>query len=154
MRLLIRLAVCLSVIGRVPQLTPGTTSATKSSPKSLGVSSIQLPANQIVDILRRHPSFDTDFVKQDGRPRPKCDKSTQDHWIFLHAATWPDQIRKNKQYDRPTWHYIDIPQFFNDSDRQGVCSVGCRSIFRPSIRLGRRSINGMCCKRSRTLVPP
>ena len=45
------------------------------------------------------------------------DKSIEDHWIFLQAATWPDIIRKDKEYDRPEWHYIDFPQFLDDSDR-------------------------------------
>ena len=43
------------------------------------------------------------------------DKATQDHWIFQQAATWPDIIRKNKTYDRPEWHYIDIPQCLDPS---------------------------------------
>ena len=45
------------------------------------------------------------------------DKASQDHWIFQQAATWPDIIRKNKTYDRPEWHYIDIPQYLDPSDQ-------------------------------------
>src|SRR4051812_25986395 len=65
---------------------------------------------QIVDTIRRHPRFDTDFVAKMDDDAVISDKATQDHWIFQHAATWPDIIRKNKTYDRPDWHYIDIPQ--------------------------------------------
>lgn len=69
----------------------------------------------IVDILRRHPRFDVDFHSK--MEDSATDKATQDHWIFQQAATWPDIIRKNKTYDRPEWHYIDIPQFLDPSDR-------------------------------------
>jgi hypothetical protein len=67
----------------------------------------------IVDTIRRHPRFDKDFaMKAEGD-----DKVTQDHWIFQNAATWPDEIRKNKEYDRPSWHYIDLPIFLNPGDK-------------------------------------
>jgi hypothetical protein len=70
----------------------------------------------IVDTLRRHPRFDIDFVAKMEDDAVKGDKETQDHWIFQHAATWPDQIRKNKEYVRPEWHYIDLPLFLEQSD--------------------------------------
>src|SRR5436190_22524595 len=63
----------------------------------------------IVDILRRHPRFAEDFQTKMEDSAAKGDKETQDHWIFQNAATWPDEIRKNKEYDRPKWHYIDMP---------------------------------------------
>jgi hypothetical protein len=63
----------------------------------------------IVDILRRHPRFDTDFQGKMEDSAAKGDKAVQDHWIFQSAATWPDEIRKNKEYDRPEWHYINLP---------------------------------------------
>jgi hypothetical protein len=50
----------------------------------------------------------------------KGDKATQDHWIFQNAATWPDEIRKNKEYDRPEWHYINLPLFLDPSDRSAL----------------------------------
>lgn len=69
----------------------------------------------IVETLRRHPRFDKDFAAK--MEDEATDKATQDHWIFQHAATWPDVIRGNKENDRPSWHYIDLPQFLEDSDR-------------------------------------
>src|SRR3954452_9058931 len=54
----------------------------------------------IVDTLRRHPRFDVDFQAKMEDSAAKGDKATQDHWIFQHAATWPDENRKNKEYDR------------------------------------------------------
>src|SRR4051794_21888163 len=75
---------------------------------------------KIVDTLRRHPRFDVDFAAKMEDAAQKGDKATQDHWIFQHAATWPDEIRKNKEYDRPLWHYIDLPLFLNPSDRTAL----------------------------------
>src|SRR5262245_5353554 len=62
---------------------------------------------EIVDTLRRHPRFDADFVSKMEDDAAKGDKATQDHWIFLQAATWPDIIRRKTDLDRPIWHYID-----------------------------------------------
>lgn len=72
---------------------------------------------RIVDTLRRHPRFDTDFAGKMDDDAAKGDKATQDHWIFLQAATWPDIIRKVKPFDHPEWHYIDIPQYLDPSDQ-------------------------------------
>src|SRR3954469_16280719 len=75
---------------------------------------------QIVDTLRRHPRFDVDFQAKMEDSAAKGDKSTQDHWIFQHAATWPDEIRKNKEYARPSWHYINLPLVLDPSDRTAM----------------------------------
>jgi hypothetical protein len=64
---------------------------------------------KIVDTFRRHPRFQTDFVDKMEDAAGGGDKDVQDHWVFQHAATWPDEIRKNKEYDRPAWHYINLP---------------------------------------------
>lgn len=55
---------------------------------------------QIAQTLRHHPQFDRDFAKQGD--------ANDDRWIFQQAATWPDIIRKQKEYDHPSWHYIDL----------------------------------------------
>jgi hypothetical protein len=72
----------------------------------------------IVDILRRHPRFAQDFVgKMDDRALTG-DKALEDRWIFLHAATWPDQIRGENNIDKPTWHYVGLPMFLTPDDRK------------------------------------
>lgn len=79
----------------------------------------QLPPNErqaIVEILRRHPRFDTDFANKLMDETTAADKATQDHLIFLQAAVWPDLIRGNKEFDRPTWHYIDFPLYLTPAD--------------------------------------
>src|SRR5690242_15257823 len=40
----------------------------------------------IVDTIRRHPSFDRDFVAKMDDDVAKGDKTLQDHWVFLQAA--------------------------------------------------------------------
>lgn len=77
---------------------------------------------QIVDTLRRHPRFDVDFAGKMEDAALNGSKEVQDEWIFQHAATWPDQIRKNKTFDRPTWHYINLPQFLSDNDRKAFAN--------------------------------
>ena len=72
----------------------------------------------IVDTIRRNPRFDKDFVGKMDDKALTGDKSIEDHWIFQFAATWPDVIRKQKEVDRPTWHYIDYPSYLDPSDRQ------------------------------------
>src|SRR5882757_4767368 len=65
----------------------------------------------IVDTLRRHPRFDKDFAAKEDDKSLTGDKAVEDEWIFQHAATWPDIIRKQKELDRPSWHYINVPLF-------------------------------------------
>jgi hypothetical protein len=71
----------------------------------------------IVDTLRRHPRFEADFVGKMDDKAINGDKATEGQWIFQHAATWPDLIRRNKDFDRPVWHYVDFPIFLEPSDR-------------------------------------
>jgi hypothetical protein len=80
----------------------------------------QLSAEQrqsIVNILRRHPRFDTDFAAQMTDDVLRADKAVQDHWIFQQAATWPDLIRGTREFDRPEWHYIDLPIYLDPGDK-------------------------------------
>ena len=77
---------------------------------------------RIVDVLRRHPRFDADFAAKMTDDVLRADKVTQDHWIFQHAAYWPDIARgllgdDRATYNRPTWHYVTNPLFLDTSDR-------------------------------------
>jgi hypothetical protein len=74
----------------------------------------------IVDVLRRHPTFAKDFQAKMDADAVAGDKATQGHWIFLQAATWPDIIRKQKEYDQPNWHYIDLPQYLDLADKEAL----------------------------------
>jgi hypothetical protein len=82
----------------------------------------------IADLLRRHPRFDKDFASKMDDRSLSGSKADEDHWIFLQAATWPDLIRKEKDYDHPEWHYISIPMYLDQSDEQAVSRT-----FRPNL---------------------
>lgn len=58
-----------------------------------------------IQILQKHPHFD-EFLNAD---RPSG--FTENEWIFLRAATWPDWVRSHHRevYHHPTWHYINYP---------------------------------------------
>jgi hypothetical protein len=62
---------------------------------------------EIVEVLKRHPRFAEDFM-------PEMPSEDQDHWIFLHAGTWPDIARgirgpDRDKFDKPIWHYVNFP---------------------------------------------
>jgi hypothetical protein len=97
----------------------------------------------IVEIIRRLPRFDTDFVGKMEDDAAKGDKATQVHWIFLNAAAWPDEIRKKKDLDRPTWHYIDLPLFLDESDKQALAKrlpVNISTDYPPKVPLDKMNI--------------
>lgn len=65
----------------------------------------------LADLLRAHPRFAEDFeARMPARVRrDKADKQAQ--WLFAHAAAWPDIARSQPAYNRPTWHYVNLPLF-------------------------------------------
>lgn len=73
----------------------------------------------IVDTLRRHPRFDADFAGQMPDDVQSADKASQDRWIFQAAGYWPD-VARGTEYDRPKWHYINMPLFVDAADRQAL----------------------------------
>jgi hypothetical protein len=58
---------------------------------------------KVVAVLRKHPHYD-EYLAAD---RPAG--FTEEEWAFMRAATWSDWVRNNRDYDRPTWHYINYP---------------------------------------------
>jgi hypothetical protein len=72
-----------------------------------------------VEILRRHPRFEEDFL---AHLREHQSPAALDRWIFAHAATWPDIARElpdaeRDKYNRPQWHFVDVPVFLDDAAR-------------------------------------
>jgi hypothetical protein len=83
---------------------------------------------EIVDTLRRHPRFDDDFAKKMPADVDGADKATQDRWIFQQAGVWPDLARglkgeARKQFDRPSWHYVNVPIYLDRSDRRALAPL-------------------------------
>jgi S1/P1 Nuclease len=80
-----------------------------------------------VELLRAHPRFDEHFQSFMPKEISRGDVPDQDRWLFAHAATWPDLVRRasgavNRQdvsaYSRPWWHFINEPVFLNDEERR------------------------------------
>lgn len=60
---------------------------------------------KVLGLLKQHPHFVEMW-------KPKLDKvhpAQRDMAILMLAARWPDDIRDDKDYDHPKWHYIDYP---------------------------------------------
>ncbi len=81
----------------------------------------QTSRTEIVSTLRTHPRFATDFTLPTDIT--KADRTTQDRWLFAHAATWPDIARgldgeERKTYHHGTWHWINVPFYLTDADHE------------------------------------
>jgi hypothetical protein len=71
---------------------------------------------KIVKMLQAHERFQEDFASR------KPDGVEESEWTVQQAAIWPDMVKSmapdvKKAYSRPLWHYIDLPYFPTDSDR-------------------------------------
>lgn len=60
---------------------------------------------RVVTILRQHPQYESVWKPQIAT----VDAQDQERYLFMLAARWPDDIRGNRQFDHPEWHYIDFP---------------------------------------------
>jgi hypothetical protein len=60
---------------------------------------------RVVAILRQHPQYESRWKPQlVGMNEPD-----QERFLFMLAARWPDDVRGDKTFDHPVWHYIDYP---------------------------------------------
>ena len=58
-----------------------------------------------VAILERHPEAGTRW-----KPHLEGLRGEQRaEMMFMLAARWPDDVRDARQYDHPTWHYVNMP---------------------------------------------
>ncbi|HVZ31378.1 MAG TPA: S1/P1 nuclease [Polyangiaceae bacterium] len=81
----------------------------------------QLPAlvqQRLVALLHEHPRFAEDF--QAHLPADVQTDAERARWFFLWAAVWPDELRREPDYERRSWHYVDFPLYL----RQGAL-VSC-----------------------------
>ncbi len=58
--------------------------------------------NKLIELLKHHPRFEQDFTIPDSI---QGDQEGIHRWWIGIAGEWPDLIRGNEKYDRPTWHY-------------------------------------------------
>ena len=59
---------------------------------------------RILIILRQHPQYESAWKSQIAGMK----EQDQERFLFMLAARWPDDIRGNKEFDRPEWHYVDL----------------------------------------------
>jgi len=60
---------------------------------------------RIMAVLKAHPSYTSHW----GKKIADLPEEEKDAAIFMLAGRWADDIRNIKEFDRPTWHYINIP---------------------------------------------
>ncbi len=60
---------------------------------------------RVVAILRQHPQYESRWKSQ----LAGMSEQDQERYLFMLAARWPDDIRGDKAFDHPMWHYIDYP---------------------------------------------
>ena len=66
----------------------------------------QLSADQrakVIAILKNHPHYSEYLAAR------KPEGFTEDEWVFMRAASWADWVRGRRDFDHPTWHYINYP---------------------------------------------
>src|SRR5208283_1270704 len=75
---------------------------------------------KVLEVLKRHPQFaclwapDLDEVSAEDR----------DLYLLMLAARWSDDVRVEfPEYDRPLWHYVDIP--YHPGEGPGPIPEGC-----------------------------
>ena len=62
-------------------------------------------AARVAAILREHPQYESRWKPQ----LAGMAEQDQERLLFMLAARWPDDIRGDKEFDHPVWHYIDYP---------------------------------------------
>ncbi|MGB6067642.1 MAG: S1/P1 nuclease [Desulfomonilaceae bacterium] len=61
---------------------------------------------KVIEVLKQHPQFESKWA-------PKLEQvpaEDRNLYLFMLAARWSDDVRKKyPEYDRPAWHYVNIP---------------------------------------------
>lgn len=69
----------------------------------------------VIAILKENPELESLWQSQLAR----VDETQQEQLLFMLAARWSDDIRRNNRYDRPKWHYINLP-YKPDSESDSI----------------------------------
>jgi len=80
---------------------------------------------RVLTMLRAHPRWTEDFERKMPDEVKTGDAAEQAEWVFHQASLWADLAREFRAEDkarfhRPTWHYVDFPQFLTDADRKAL----------------------------------
>lgn len=62
---------------------------------------------KVIALLKLHPEYGS-------RWQPELEKGSltaneKDQYLFMLAARWPDDVRGQVAFDRPTWHFVNLP---------------------------------------------
>jgi S1/P1 Nuclease len=69
-----------------------------------------LPEQQrtaLVTLLEAHPRYREDLLA--AVPDSLQARNERARWLFAYAATWPDMLREQPEYQHGTWHYVNLP---------------------------------------------
>jgi len=64
---------------------------------------------RVIAILRQHPQYESRWKPQITSMTAGMSQQDQERFLFMLAARWPDDVRGDKAFDHPMWHYIDYP---------------------------------------------
>jgi len=64
---------------------------------------------RVAAILRQHPQYESRWKPQLAGMTAGSSTQDQERYLFMLAARWPDDIRGDKVFDHPLWHYINYP---------------------------------------------
>jgi len=60
---------------------------------------------KVVALLQKHPDYQARWARQiEDR-----DEADRDVYLFMLATRWSDDVRGKAKYDRPAWHYVNLP---------------------------------------------
>jgi hypothetical protein len=62
---------------------------------------------QVVVLLRQNPEYETRW--KSVLDQPYLPANEKDLCLFMLAARWADDVRGEREFDHPSWHYIDYP---------------------------------------------
>jgi hypothetical protein len=82
-------------------------------------------------LLADHPRFAQHFQERMPENVWAGSATEQRQWMFAHAGTWPDQVRRaggevTRQdvaaFNRPEWHYINLPVYLTPADKAALAA--------------------------------
>ena len=80
---------------------------------------------QIAARIKNHPRWESDFASRMPEVVKASDDQVQAEWVFQQAACWTDTTRAlkgddYKRFNHSTWHYINLIDYLNPQDTDGV----------------------------------
>jgi len=60
---------------------------------------------KVIEVLKQNPQFATKWAAK----LEQLSEADRDLYLLMLAARWSDDVRGNPTYDRPAWHYVNIP---------------------------------------------